>query len=356
MKKLSVCVLFGGMSPEHEVSLRSAESVLNNMDAEKYNIFPVGITKNGDWVLFGGTDYSMLPSGEWLDHPNNRRAAISPVRGQGLLSFEGDCVVRERIDVVFPVLHGENGEDGAMQGLLQLAGIPYVGPHVSASAVAMDKTLTKLVVDQAGIRQAKWLLVRNSELEQRTDGILDQVEEKFSYPVFVKPAGTGSSVGVSKVQDRQSLRDALLCAGAYDEKILVEEFISGKEVEVAVMGNQNPVASVCGEIDSGAEFYDYDAKYVADTSVAYIPARIGEETEESVRELAVRIYSAIGCQGLSRVDFFVTHEGEEVVFNEINTLPGFTSISMYPKLFAASGIPYGELIDNLLQLAMEAAE
>ena len=356
MKKLSVCVLFGGMSPEHEVSLRSAESVLNNMDAEKYNIFPVGITKNGDWVLFGGTDYSMLPSGEWLDHPNNRRAAISPVRGQGLLSFEGDCVVRERIDVVFPVLHGENGEDGAMQGLLQLAGIPYVGPHVSASAVAMDKTLTKLVVDQAGIRQAKWLLVRNSELEQRTDGILDQVEEKFTYPVFVKPAGTGSSVGVSKAQDRQSLRDALLCAGAYDEKILVEEFISGKEVEVAVMGNQSPVASVCGEIDSGAEFYDYDAKYVADTSVAYIPARIGEETEELVRELAVKIYSAIGCQGLSRVDFFVTYEGEEVVFNEINTLPGFTSISMYPKLFAASGIPYGELIDNLLQLAMEAAE
>ena len=356
MKKLSVCVLFGGMSPEHDVSLRSAESVLNNMDAEKYNIFPVGITKNGDWVLFGGTDYSELPSGQWLENPNNRRAAISPVRGQGLLSFEGDCVVRERIDVVFPVLHGENGEDGAMQGLLQLAGIPYVGPHVSASAVAMDKTLTKLVVDQAGIRQANWMLVRNSELEQHTDVILDQVEEKFSYPVFVKPAGTGSSVGVSKAQDRQTLRSALLCSGSYDEKILVEEFISGKEVEVAVMGNQNPVASVCGEIDSGAEFYDYDAKYIADTSVAYIPARIGEETEETVRELAVKIYSAIGCQGLSRVDFFVTHEGEEVVFNEINTLPGFTSISMYPKLFAASGIPYGELIDNLLQLAMEAVE
>ena len=356
MMKLSVCVLFGGMSPEHEVSLRSAESVLNNMDAEKYNIFPVGITKNGDWVLYGGTDYSELPSGQWMEHPNNRRAAISPVRGQGLLSFEGDCVVRERIDVVFPVLHGENGEDGAMQGLLQLAGIPYVGPHVSASAVAMDKTLTKLVADQAGVRQAQWMLVRNSELEQREDTILDQIEEKFSYPVFVKPAGTGSSVGVSKAQDRHTLRNALLCAGSYDEKILVEEFISGKEVEVAVMGNQNPVASVCGEIDSGAEFYDYDAKYIADTSVAYIPARIGEETEERVRELAVKIYSAIGCQGLSRVDFFVTHEGEEVVFNEINTLPGFTSISMYPKLFAASGIAYSELIDNLLQLAMEAAE
>jgi len=160
MKKLSVCILFGGMSPEHEVSLRSAESVLNNIDKSKYNVFPVGITKEGDWILFGGKDYSMLPSGEWLHHPENRRATISPVRGQGLLNFEGDCVVRERIDVVFPVLHGENGEDGAMQGLLKLAGIPYVGPHVAASAVAMDKTLTKLVADQAQVPQAAWQLVR----------------------------------------------------------------------------------------------------------------------------------------------------------------------------------------------------
>ena len=355
MRKLSVCVLFGGMSPEHEVSLRSAEAVLNNMDPEKYNIFPVGITKNGDWVLFGGTDYAMLPSGEWTEHPDNRRAAISPVRGQGLLDFEGDCVVRELIDVVFPVLHGENGEDGAMQGLLQLAGIPYVGPHIAASAVSMDKTLTKLVADQAGICQAQWLLVRNFELDARMDAILDQVENKFSYPVFVKPAGTGSSVGVSKAVDRSALRAALLCAGSYDEKILVEEFINGREIEVAVMGNQAPVASICGEIDSGAEFYDYDAKYVTDTSVAYIPARISEEIAEQVRDAAVRVYTAIGCQGLSRVDFFVTEEGR-VVFNEINTLPGFTSISMYPKLFAASGIPYGELIDKLLQLALEAAE
>jgi len=356
VKKLSVCVLFGGMSPEHEVSLRSAESVLNNMDPEKYNIFPVGITKNGDWVLYTGTDYSLLPSGEWMDHPGNRRAAISPVRGQGLLSFEGDCVVRERIDVVFPVLHGENGEDGAMQGLLQLAGIPYVGPHVSASAVSMDKTLTKLVADQAGIPQAAWLLVRNSELEVRLDAVMDQIEERFAYPVFVKPAGTGSSVGVSKAMNREDLRMALLQAGTYDEKILVEEFIHGREVEVAVMGNGIPVASVCGEIDSGAEFYDYDAKYLTDTSVAYIPARISEDVAEQVREAAVRVYTAIGCQGMSRVDFFVTYEGEQVVFNEINTLPGFTSISMYPKLFGASGIAYGQLIDELLRLAMEAEE
>ena len=354
MRKLNVCILFGGISPEHDVSLRSAESVLNNIDQEKYNCFPVGITKNGDWILFAGKDYSMLPSGEWLDYPGNRRATISPVRGQGLLSFEGECVVRERIDVVFPVLHGENGEDGAMQGLLQMAGIPYVGPHVSASAVAMDKTLTKLVIDNAGIRQAAWLLVRNSDLQSHMEQTVDRVEEKFTYPVFVKPAGTGSSVGVSKALNREELKDALLSAGFYDEKILVEEFIDGREVEVAVMGNSNPVASVVGEIDSGSEFYDYDSKYVTDTSVAYIPARVSDEVAEELREKAVRIYSAIGCQGLSRVDFFVTKENEQVVFNEINTIPGFTSISMYPKLFAASGIPYSTLIDHLLQLAQEA--
>ena len=354
MKKLSVCILFGGMSPEHEVSLRSAESVLNNIDKEKYNIFPVGITKEGDWILFGGKDYSMLPKGTWKTHPDNRRAAISPVRGQGLLSFEGDCVVRERIDVVFPVLHGENGEDGAMQGLLQLAGIPYVGPHIAASAVAMDKTLTKLVADQAGVPQAAWHLVRGGDLNNHMDNTLDTLEKRFSYPMFVKPAGTGSSVGVSKAADREALSAALVAAAAFDNKILVEEFIHGREVEVAVMGNDSPVASICGEIDSGAEFYDYEAKYVTDTSVAYIPARISVEVEEQVREAAVKIYSAIGCQGLSRVDFFVTYEDNRVVFNEINTLPGFTSISMYPKLFDASGIPYSQLLDELLRLAMEA--
>ncbi len=356
MKKLSVCVLFGGMSPEHEVSLRSAESVLNNIDQEKYNVFPVGITKEGNWILFGGKDYSMLPSGEWKNHPGNRQAAISPVRGQGLLSFEGDCVVRERIDVVFPVLHGENGEDGAMQGLLQMAGIPYVGPHIAASAVAMDKTLTKLVVDHAGVPQAAWHLVRCGDLDHHIENVLDALELRFSYPMFVKPAGTGSSVGVSKASDRDSLQHALVAAAAFDDKVLVEEFIHGREVEVAVMGNDNPVASVCGEIDSGADFYDYDAKYITDTSVAYIPARIPEDVEETVREAAVKVYSAVGCQGLSRVDFFVTFEDNRVVFNEINTLPGFTSISMYPKLFAASGIPYGELIDELLKLAREACQ
>ena len=353
MVKLNVCVLFGGMSPEHAVSLRSAEAVLNNMNPEKYNIFPVGIAQDGDWILYGSTDYSKLPTGEWLNCPDNRRAAISPIRGQGLLIFEGDCVIREMIEIVFPVLHGENGEDGTIQGLLELAGIPYVGPHVAASAIAMDKTLTKLVADNAGVTQADWMLVRDTEVSNHLQQVIIRLEEKFQYPMFVKPAGTGSSVGVSKASDREALMRALSHAAQYDTKILVEEFIRGREVEVAVMGNASPVASICGEIDSGADFYDYDAKYVTDTSVAYIPARIPEDVEEYVREQAVKIYSAIGCQGLSRVDFFVTYDDNRVVFNEINTLPGFTSISMYPKLFAASGIPYDQIIDHLLQLAQE---
>ena len=356
MKSLSVCILFGGVSPEHEVSLRSAESVLNNIDESKYNVFPVGITKEGKWILYGGKDYYDLPSGRWLTHPDNRQAAISPIRGQGLLTFEGDCVVRQQIDVVFPVLHGENGEDGTIQGLLQLAGIPYVGPHVAASAVAMDKTLTKLVVDQAGITQAAWNLVRRSDMGSRMEGTLDALEARFAYPMFVKPAGTGSSVGVSKATEREDLKKALLEAGKYDDKVLVEEFIRGREIEVAVMGNESPVASVCGEIDSGADFYDYDAKYITDTSVSYIPARIPEDVAETVRDTAVKVYKAVGCQGLSRVDFFVTWQENRVVFNEINTIPGFTSISMYPKLFGASGVPYSQLIDKLLELALEASK
>lgn len=354
MNKINVCVLFGGMSPEHEVSLRSAEAILNNMNPDKYNIFPVGITKEGEWILFGGNNYAALVDGSWRYHENNRPVALSPVRRQGLLIFQDDAVRTEKIDVVFPALHGENGEDGAMQGLLQLAGIPCVGPAVSASAVSMDKTLTKLVLDNAGVPQAAWKLVKNSTLGSRIDRILDDIEARFDYPVFVKPAGTGSSVGVSKARDREALKDALIHAGKYDEKILVEEFIDGKEVEVAVLGNANPVASVCGEIDSGADFYDYDAKYVTDTSVAYIPARIPDDVGEQVREIAVKAYNSIGCRGMSRVDFFVTHADQRVVLNEINTLPGFTSISMYPKLFSASGIPFGELVDRLLSLAMEA--
>ena len=353
MRKYNVCILFGGMSPEHAVSLRSAESVLNNLNPEKYNIYPVGITRDGQWYLYRG-EYGMLPGGTWEENPDNCPVAISPVRGQGLLCFEEAGVGQIPLDVVFPVLHGENGEDGAVQGLMQLAGIPCVGPNVSASAVSMDKTLTKLVVDHIGQPQAAWMLVRRVDVHHRMENILAQLQEKLSFPMFVKPAGTGSSVGVSKAADAVSLQKALLVAAEYDEKVLVEEFIRGREVEVAVMGNDSPIASICGEIDSGAEFYDYDAKYITDTSVAYIPARIDEDVAEQVRDAAVKIYSALGCRGLSRVDFFVTYDDNRMVFNEINTLPGFTSISMYPKLFEASGVEYGDLLDRLLELAMEA--
>ena len=252
MKQQTVCILFGGMSPEHEVSLRSAECILNNIDREKYHVVPVGITRAGQWLYYAGTDYRELPAQTWQDHPDNRPAAISPVRGQGLLIFEGDSVVRQHIDVVFPVLHGENGEDGSVQGLLQLAGIAYVGPHVAASAIAMDKSMTKLVADRAGVRQAGWELVTDAAFAHHPEELLDRLEAHFAYPVFVKPAGTGSSVGVSKAKDRAALQAALVEALRFDRKVLVEEFIDGHEVEVAVLGNDTPVASVCGEIDAGA--------------------------------------------------------------------------------------------------------
>ena len=272
-----------------------------------------------------------------------------------MLIVEGESVVRQQIDVVFPVLHGENGEDGAIQGLLQLAGIACVGPGVGASAAAMDKYKTKLVADYAGICQADWVMFSRAEIEKTMENCVEQVQARFEYPVFVKPAGTGSSVGVHKAADRVQLMEALCDAARFDQKVLVEEFIDGQEVEVAVLGNETPAASVCGEIDSGAEFYDYDAKYISDCSKLYIPARIPEAAGEAVREAAVKIYKALGCRGLSRVDFFVTREHQKAVFNEINTIPGFTSISMYPKLFEASGIPFEALVDRLLQLAMEDA-
>lgn len=353
MRKLSVCVLFGGMSPEHEVSLRSAESVLRNLDKEKYNLFPVVITKSGEWILYGGDDYAKLTSGEWRDCESNRRAAISPVRGQGLLNFEGDCVVRERIDVVLPVLHGVNGEDGSVQGLLQLAGIPCVGADVEASAACMDKALTKLVAEHAGVEQAAWKAVQAEDLKNNAEPVLDMLERSFTYPMFVKPSRAGSSVGVAKVKNREALLAALQNAAEFDRRILVEEFIIGREIEVAVLGNDAPAASCCGEVDSGTEFYDYDAKYLSDCARLYIPARIDEQTEEAVRDAAIRVYQAMGCRGLARVDFFVTYEDNRIVLNEINTLPDLNASSMYAKLFAASGIPCRELLDRLIELALE---
>ena len=351
MSEIRLLVLFGGVSPEHEVSLRSAESILSTLNKTRYRVFPVGITKEGKWLLYQSQDYSRLPRNTWqeLTVP----AVFSPVRGEGLLIQTPQGLERETIDVILPVLHGENGEDGSIQGLAQLAGIPCVGCGVAASATCMDKSLTKLVADQARIRQAAWELVTRRDMDA-PEAVRARIEARFAYPVFVKPAGTGSSVGVTKVRRPEDLMAALEHALQYDRKALVEEFIHGREIECAVLGNEAPMASICGEIDSGAEFYDYDAKYLTDTAQLYIPGRISQDAMERVRKAAVQVYLALGCRGLSRVDFFVTYEEEEVVFNEINTLPGFTSISMYPKLMEASGVPYPELLDRLVDLAMEA--
>ncbi len=260
---------------------------------------------------------------------------------------------KERIDVVIPLIHGENGEDGSLQGLLQIAGLPFVGSGVAASSACMDKSITKLLIRQAGVRQADWQVIPKQRWSRKQEACMDEIEAAFTYPVFVKPAGTGSSVGISKAKCREDLEQAVTDALRYGNKALVEEFIDGQEIEVAVLGNESPCASVCGEIDAGAEFYDYEAKYLSSSASFYVPARISEDISEQVRETAVKVYRAMECRGMARVDFFVRRDDQEVVFNEINTIPGFTSISMYPRLFAASGIEYPELIDNLIALALE---
>lgn len=349
----NICILFGGVSPEHEVSLRSAESILDCIDKKKYNILPVGITRDGHWYLYGGTDYKALPDSSWENDERNLKAVISPARGQGLIIFSPEGVRSIAIDCVFPVLHGENGEDGSMQGLMQIAGIPCIGAGVGASAAAMDKTLTKLVAQESGILQANWHLVTKTAIEKKLEQTIRDIEQKFSYPVFVKPAETGSSVGVSKAKNPAELEKALTLAALYGKKVIVEEFVDGQEVEVSVLGNDEPSASECGEIIPGDEFYDYEAKYISDTAELLIPAKITNQQSEQVRDMAVRIYKALGCRGLSRVDFFVRRSDGAVVFNEINTIPGFTSISMYPKLMEASGINYPLLIDKLIDLACE---
>ena len=349
----NLLVLFGGVSPEHEVSLRSAEFVLSHIDRLKYNVYAVGITKEGQWKYYPSEDYAAIRENHWQEAEGVCDATLSPSRGQGLLILKPQGLEIVPIHCCFPVLHGENGEDGSIQGLMQVAGVPCVGPGVAASASCMDKTMTKLVVGETGVRQANWYLARRQSIQGDMGRLVRDIESGGEYPLFVKPSGTGSSVGVSKVRNTQELKDALKKAAEYDDKVLVEEFISGHEVEVAVLGNEKPVASVVGEIIAGAEFYDYDAKYISTESRTEIPADISPEAAEKLRQAAVTVYEALGCKGLSRVDFFLTYEGEEVVFNEINTIPGFTSISMYPKLFEAAGVPNDTLIDELISLAME---
>ncbi len=348
--KTNLCVIFGGMSSEYEVSLSTAHSIISNLDREKYDVKMLGITKEGVWYLYDGSP-DLLPDNLWCrDEAHLTRASILPSRGVNAIVRESDGK-KYPIDVIFPAVHGEYAEDGSLQGLLELSGIPFVGSGCKASAAAMDKATAKAVISQTNVRQADCIVVSGDEIESDISGILEKVAAKLGYPVFVKPSSAGSSVGVSKVTSAEKLEAALKLAARTDKsKVLIEKFIKGREIEVAVMGNDSPRASVCGEIDPGADFYDYETKYHADTASYFIPARLDEDVAARVRASALVVYRAIGCRGLSRVDFFVTDDNE-IIFNEINTLPGFTSISMYPKLFMACGMTYPQILDSLIELA-----
>jgi D-alanine-D-alanine ligase len=350
-QKLTLCVLFGGQSSEHEISRISATSVIKNLNKEKYDIVTIGITKDGKWLLYQGP-VDKIATGEW-ENGHVVRAVISPdAKMNGIIKLSEDEATSAKIDVVFPVLHGLHGEDGTMQGLLELAQIPYVGPGVLASSVAMDKAYAKLIFKYAQIPQADWEVVFKTELDNM-EQVVNRIESKFSYPCFIKPSNAGSSVGITKAHNRAELEEGLKLAAQHDRKILVEEFINGREIECSVLGNEDPKASVLGEIVPGREFYDYDAKYNDDTSRLIIPAQLPEDTTNKIRAYAVRAFKALDCTGLSRVDFFVHKETGEVYINEINTIPGFTSISMYPKLWEASGLSYSELLDKLIELAIQ---
>ena len=352
---MKLAVLFGGISSEHDISCLSAASILRNLDKEKYEIYAVGITQEGKWFYCPTCDPDRIENGSWERMTDKVPALLPPDRGvHGLVLLRDGKAETVRLDCVFPVLHGAGGEDGTIQGVLELAGIPYVGCGVAASANSMDKSITKVLVDAAGVRQAKYYLALRYDFERNAEGVVRTAADLLgSFPVFVKPCSQGSSVGVAKANDMLELAAGLTEAFKLDSKVLVEEFIDGHEVECAVLGNQRPIASTVGEIAPTQEFYTFDAKYKDESSKLYIPAHITERQVETVRQNALRVYTALGCRGLSRVDFFVTHKDGEVVFNELNSIPGFTSISMYPKLFDYEGLRYPALLDRLIELALE---
>ena len=350
MQKKRLAVLFGGASSEHDVSTVSAKGILSNIDKSKYDLVLLGITKQGEWYLFDG-DADMLPNDRWLESEKLKKAFISPDSAiHGIVTEDGEQI---HIDAVFPVLHGKNGEDGTVQGLLQLAQIPFVGCDSTSSGVCMDKAITNAVLDAVGIKQAKWLAFSAYEYSKKPDEYIGRAFEYLGPTVFVKPANAGSSVGVSKAATPEELKKGIESAFKEDKKVVLEEFIDGFEVECAVLGNDDPIAGEVGEIIAAAEFYDFDAKYNNPESKTVIPAGIPEEKRNDVRKTALKAYRTIGCEGLSRVDFFVRRSDGEVLLNEINTIPGQTPISMYPKLFEAVGISYRELIDRLISLAFE---
>ncbi len=351
MKK-SVAIVFGGQSSEHEVSLQSARNVINAIDRNTYSITLIGVDKQGHWLRFDESDYlqnATDPAHIKLSE-SGRLLSLRP-GSQGAQFIEVDTGLEvPRIEVVFPLIHGNLGEDGSLQGLMRLLDIPCVGPDVLSSAACMDKDVTKRLLRDAGIAVAPFVVLNRGESADYAE-----VSAKLGLPLFVKPACQGSSVGVSKVTDEASYAAALKLAFDYDNKVLIEQGIVGREVECAVLGNRQPQVSVCGEVVANDEFYAYDTKYLNDGQARIaIPAPLSEDLSDNVREVALQAYRVLGCAGLARVDFFIT-EASEIIINEINTLPGFTSISMYPKLWQASGVSYPQLIDRLIVLALERA-
>lgn len=358
-RKLRVGVIFGGRSGEHEVSLASAASVLQALDQDKYDVVPIGITQEGRWLA--GADPRRMIQGVPMEQAADRSGAITSVTltgdptKHGLVPADATSSAEATgpLDLVIPVLHGTNGEDGTLQGLLEMADVAYAGSGVLGSALGMDKEKAKLVLKASGLPVVDWMITRRADVERDTDAVCDAIERRFHYPIFVKPANMGSSVGVGKAHDRDELAKALTVAVEFDRKLLVEPGINCREVECAVLGNDDPVASVVGEVVSSNEFYDYRAKYIDNASRLFIPADIPEPTAADIRRMAVHAFLALDLSGLARVDFFLDRDSGQVYINEVNTMPGFTDISMYPKLWEASGMPYPALLDRLITLGLE---
>ena len=357
--KLRVALFFGGVSSEHDVSCVSASAWLRALGqkpcADKYEVFPVGITKDGRWLACRPTPEAMA-DGSW-EQGDCTPCVLSPDRkDHGIWLLKDGRAELVHIDICAPVMHGKNGEDGTIQGLFELARIPYVGCGVLGSAVCMDKAVANALMDAAGVPHCKWVAASRADLELNGPVVLDGIEAKLGYPIFVKPANAGSSVGITKATNREQLKEAIQLALANDRKVVFEAFVDGHEVECAVIGSDPAVATRPGEILAGAEFYTYDDKYKNGVSQTVIPAHLPEEKLDEVKTYAAMAYTALGCEGLARCDFFVEKGTGRVMINEINTFPGFTSISMYPKLMEHEGLPVPALIDRLIELALERTE
>jgi D-alanine-D-alanine ligase len=347
-KRLRVGILFGGRSGEHEVSLASAASVIRGLDPDKYEPVPIGITKEGHWLV-GASAQKLLPE---ILRTGQRVTMTADPTDAALVPLDRSGG-GHRLDVVFPVMHGTFGEDGTIQGLLDLAGLPFVGAGVLGSAIAMDKDVAKRLLQAAKIPVVPWLTVHRHDWERDPNTIQQAIEKKFKFPVFVKPATLGSSVGMTKVHSRPELAPAIALAAEYAMKILVERAVAAREIEISVLGNHDPKASVPGEVVPHREFYDYAAKYLEEGTQLLIPANLKPAQVKTIQKHAVAAFRALELSGMARVDFFVEKKGGKIFLNEVNTIPGFTSISMYPKMWEASGIPFRELIDTLIELALE---